>query len=59
MLDHGEIRRLLAVQLQSGEPTEVEFCAFMNGANTNQNGVMSLNEYIAAMLSCKAFTVEG
>ena len=50
--------RLLEVQLKR-EPTTAAFEAFMREADTNRDGVMSLHEYIAAILMDAGFRVDG
>ena len=57
MLGRHEIRLLIARQLGT-TPTEVEFQAFMSEVDIDKNGAISLNEYIAAVVSDKNFTVE-
>ena len=57
VLEMSEIRRLLAMQLDR-MPSEEELVSFFASADTDQDGVMSLNEYIAAVLNDPEFTVE-
>lgn len=57
VLEKSEIHHLLARQLNRA-PTEEEVADFLESADTNQDGVISLNEYIATMLVEPGFTVE-
>ena len=57
VLEKFEIQRLLAKQLDSA-PTEEEVADFLASVRTDQDGVFSLNEYIATVLSDPGFTVE-
>ena len=57
VLKKSEIHRLLAKQLERA-PTAREIADFLASADTDQDGVISLNEYIATVLSQRGFTVE-
>ena len=57
VLEKSEIHRLLARQLDS-PPTEEEVANFLASADTNQDGLISLNEYISIVLTDSGFTVE-
>ena len=57
MLEMPEIRLLLETQCRRA-PTEAEVADFMASADTDQDRVLSLNEYVAAVFLDQAFTVE-
>lgn len=57
VLEKCEIHRLLAQQLERA-PTEGEITGFLASADTDQDGVISLNEYITTVLNQPGFTVE-
>ena len=57
VLEKSEIHYLLARQLDRA-PTEGEVADFLASADTNQDGVISLNEYISIVLTDSGFTVE-
>ena len=57
VLEKLEIPNLLAKQL-GRKPTEGEVAGFLASTDMNQDGVISLNEYIASVLSDPGFTVE-
>ena len=57
VLEKSEIHRLMAKQLERA-PTAWEIADFLASADTDQDGVISLNEYIATVLSQPGFTVE-
>ena len=57
VLEKSEIHRLLAKQLERA-PTAWEVADFLASADTVQDGVISLNEYIAGVLNDPDFTVE-
>ena len=57
MLEMAEIHRLLEKQFMR-TPTDEEMAAFVASTDTNRDGVISLVEYVAAVLNDRAFTVE-
>ena len=57
VLEKSEIHHLLAKQLER-TPTAWEIAGFLASADTAQDGVISLNEYIAGVLNDPDFTVE-